>query len=379
MGEYIVNLPVNPFSNGHNPVKAAPSGMVAIGQERAAQEVQAAVLMAKRFPRDQHRAVDRILSACMRPTLAESALYAFPRGTTVVTGPSIRLAEAIAQQWGNIEAGIRELEQRDNESLVESFAWDIETNTRISKVFTVPHERHTRTGVTKLTDPRDIYEHIANAGARRLRACILGVIPGDVVEQAVKQCEVTQAGGTGGASKEVLEKLVHAFEALNVTREQIVKRLGHNLEATVSAEVVGLRKIYRSIDDGMSKPGDWFDTGAREKQETSDLGEQIRKRQAGDVTAQKQVQPAESEPEEEPEQPEGNPHDWPKMSDAGDWVDCDGEVFDRKYHAWNRETESPSVTAAGAFRKRRGAMPKPEPSESADNPPDDDNDDELPL
>lgn len=43
-----------------------------------------------------------------------------------------------------------------------------------------------------LTDSRDIYEATANFGARRMRACILGVIPGDVVDMAVNECKETQ-------------------------------------------------------------------------------------------------------------------------------------------------------------------------------------------
>ncbi|MDT1904179.1 hypothetical protein FPK34_26285, partial [Acinetobacter baumannii] len=77
------------------------------------------------------------------------------------------------------------LSSENGESTVEAFAWDVETNTRQTKVFQVPHIRYTRNGSKKLTDPRDIYELVANNGARRLRACILGVIPGDVIDDAV--------------------------------------------------------------------------------------------------------------------------------------------------------------------------------------------------
>ena len=160
--------------------------------QRAIQEVQAAMVIAKRFPRNVKDALDRILNSCTRTSLAEQALYTYSRGGTDISGPSIRLAEAVAQQWGNLQFGIRELEQRNGESTVEAFAWDLETNTRQVKVFQVPHTRYTKSkGNTALSDPRDIYELVANQGARRLRACILGVIPGDVIDEAVRQCDVT--------------------------------------------------------------------------------------------------------------------------------------------------------------------------------------------
>ena len=69
-----------------------------------------------------------------------------PRGGQSVEGPSIRLAETLAQEWGNIQYGIRELSQSNGESTVEAFAWDIQTNTRQVKVFQVPHVRYSKKG-----------------------------------------------------------------------------------------------------------------------------------------------------------------------------------------------------------------------------------------
>lgn len=248
----------NPF--GSQAVAAREgAALVAVEQSRAVAETQAALLMAKRFPRDPRLAMDRILNACTRPSLAEQSLYTYSRGGTDITGPSIRLAEALAQNWGNIQFGIRELEQRAGESTVEAFAWDVETNTRQVKVFQVKHERHTKAGGAKaLTDPRDIYELTANQGARRLRACILGVIPGDVVEEATKQCEVT-LNTKAEVTPERIEKLLSAFADFGVTREQIEKRIQRRIDAMTPAQLVQLGKIFNSLKDGMSAAGDWFE------------------------------------------------------------------------------------------------------------------------
>ena len=78
--------------------------------------------MAKQFPRDEQKAIDRILMECKRPQLAESAEYVFNRGQSEVKGASIRLAEVIARHWGNFECGVVELEQRDGESTVKAYA-----------------------------------------------------------------------------------------------------------------------------------------------------------------------------------------------------------------------------------------------------------------
>jgi hypothetical protein len=228
------------------------------GSSREIAEVQAAMVIAKKFPRDPVAAMDRIIQSCTRQSLAEGALYSYNRGGSEITGPSIRLAETLAQGWGNLQFGIRELEQRGGESTVEAFCWDLETNTRQVKLFQVPHERHTRSGKKALTDPRDIYELVANQGARRLRACILGVIPGDVTEAAQKQCEVTLAS-KADTSPEAIKKLIAAFATHGVTSEMLTKRLGNRLDAIRPAQMIQLRKIFTSLRDGMSVLSDWFE------------------------------------------------------------------------------------------------------------------------
>lgn len=250
----IVNL--NPFKESQ---QREQNALTETSAAREISEIQAAMVIAKRFPRDPVVCMDRILQACTRPTLAEGALYSYSRGGSDITGPSIRLAEAMAQLWGNIHFGIRELSQSKGESTVEAFAFDLETNTRQVKVFQVPHVRYTRSGSKKLDDPRDVYELIANQGARRLRACILGVIPGDVTETAVKQCETT-LHTTADVSPERIQAMVKAFEDnYGVTKEMLQKRIGRRVDAMTPALLIQLKKIYQSLKDDMSKPGDWFE------------------------------------------------------------------------------------------------------------------------
>lgn len=250
--------PANPFGTSAVATRSTNNAIADSSQQREISEVQGAMVIAKRFPRSPIEAMDKILQAFTRPSLAEGALYSYSKGGSDVTGPSIRTAEVLAQVWGNIQFGIRELEQRNGESTVEAFAWDIESNTRQVKVFQVRHVRFSRQGAKKLEDPRDIYELVANQGARRLRACILGVIPGDVTEAAVKQAEETLKVHAD-TTPEAQVKLVAAFEAFGVTKAQIEKKIQCRLEAIRPAQIVQMKKIYASLRDGMSAPAEWFE------------------------------------------------------------------------------------------------------------------------
>jgi len=246
-----------------SPEKSVGNEMVAT---RQAQEVQAAMIVARRFPRDVNSAFTRIMKSCERKTLAEQAMYEYARGGTKVTGPSIRLMETIAQSWGNIDSGIIELEQKNGESTMMAYAWDLETNTRQTKVFVVKHWRDTKSGGYALKESRDIYEMTANMGARRLRACIMGIIPGDIVDAAVKQCEKTMMGDNKTPLADRIREMLVVFERDHqVTQAMLETFIGCKTEAFTINDVVRLSKVYKSLADGMASREQYFEVPGSDK------------------------------------------------------------------------------------------------------------------
>jgi hypothetical protein len=239
---------------------AQPTSSTEVAMSRSMQEVQAMVIMAKKFPRDEFEATERIKRACQRKSLAETAVYSYPRGGQNVSGPSIRLAETIAKAWGNIQCGVTELSKEDGHSEMEAFAWDLETNTRVSKTFTVDHTRDTRQGKKKLTDERDIYETTANFGARRMRACILSVIPGDVVDMAVAECKKTLADDKSGVPmQDRINKMLGVFKKeFKITKEQIEEYVGRPAGSFGNEEIFLLQGVYRAVKEGQATLESYF-------------------------------------------------------------------------------------------------------------------------
>ena len=227
--------------------------------DRTVAEIQAQVFMAKQFPRNENQARARILRACQRPGLAAKAIYTYPKGGQRVTGPSIRLAEALAQAWGNLDFNTVILEQRGTESVCLSYCWDVETNTRASRSFIVPHKISTKNGERVLTDPREIYELAANQGARRLRACILSIIPGDIVDEAMAACNETLSGGNKKPLIDRLRELADRFaHYYSVPLESIERYFGYPLDAFTEMDGIALAGIYTALRDGQAKREDYF-------------------------------------------------------------------------------------------------------------------------
>lgn len=256
-------LVASPFGNRSTAV--ADTAGARQDQSRELAETQVKYLMAQQFPRDVIANTDKILNAFTRPTLAEQSQYQFSRGGSDISGPSIRAAEAMAQQWGNIEQGFRERSRGVDAkgvpfSEVEAFCVDLESRTTKRLQFIVRHWRDTKSGGYQLKDERDIYELIANQAQRRVRACILALIPGDVVDAAMQQAVVT-LNATADTSPEAVQKIIAAFDQFSVTKEHIEKRIQRRLNAITPAQVVALKRIYASLRDGMSGPEEWFEMG----------------------------------------------------------------------------------------------------------------------
>lgn len=227
---------------------------------REASEVQMAMFIAKRFPRDEVTAYQNIMKACSRSKLASEALYRYPRGGTEVVGPSINLARVLIKNWGNADSGFRVLDSTPTESTVLAYCWDLETNYRQSKTFVVKHVRETRKGSYPLTDPRDIYELVANQAARRERSCILSVIPSDIVDAAVAKCQETIRHSDSVPLQDKIRTLVVQFQKqFGVTRAQLEKYAGVSLDSFTENTVADLKGVYNTLRDGSASAGQYFD------------------------------------------------------------------------------------------------------------------------
>jgi hypothetical protein len=255
-------MSVDPTNKPAFPAKPAPiginAGAVAIESDRAIAEAQGRLTIAKRFPRDETKAFQRVVEACSRMSLAESAAYAYPRAGQTVTGPSIRLAEELARCWGNISYGITELSRGDGYSEMEAWASDDEANVRTSQKFTVRHVRDTKGGGKALSDERDVYEITANMGGRRLRARILAVLPTHIKDEAIEQCKRTLAGKTEEPLADRINKAVAYFARLGVTADKIEKRIGRQISEMTPDDLADLRAVLNSLKDGAAKIDDFF-------------------------------------------------------------------------------------------------------------------------
>lgn len=271
VGTYTPNIP---NSNGAK-FDNINQGTVAVESSRAIAEAQGKLVIAKRFPRNEVQAYAKAMQACQRPKMASTAFYAYPRGGSTISGPSIRFAEELVRCWGNIDYGIKELSRDKDKSEMQAYAWDMETNTISVQNFTNPHYREVSGRMVKLASDRDIYEINANMATRRLRARILAVLPNWFVEDCISECKKTLAGANETPLVDKVRKMVVSFEKYAVTKEMIEKRFGHTIETITQDEYLELVGIGNSLKDKQSTVVDWFEQPKQKAQINIMLDEEI--------------------------------------------------------------------------------------------------------
>ncbi len=228
-------------------------------------EVKGAIQLAREYPRNEADAFKSMRRTCERSWFADNALYGFPRGKkpdgspNIVSGASIRLIEELVRAYRNIEYGFRIMEMRDDRSLVEAFAYDVENNTRVRREFWVLHVRETKAGNFPISSPRDIYELCANMSQRRVRSCVEQMLPVDLLEEAKSICKKTMArGGDGIPFKDRVRNMVVEFGEYGISQDMIEEFLGHTIDVMIIEEMPKLKQIFRSIKDKAASREDFF-------------------------------------------------------------------------------------------------------------------------
>ncbi|MEU8525301.1 hypothetical protein AB0C77_06810 [Streptomyces sp. NPDC048629] len=252
-----MNQPV-PLPSNNAPARIGQG--TAVEQSRAAAEVQAAVVVAQQCPRNIQAAIAEMRQSCKQTTLAERAFYRYPKGGQTITGASVHLARELARCWGNVQYRLVEMRRDDEygQSEMQAFAWDVQTNSRNSSTFIVPHRRDTKDGSKQLTDMREIYELNTNNGARRVREAIFAILPPWFVEEAKELCSQTLKKGGGKPLNQRIADALRLFAEIGVTTDQIETKLGRPSEKWIEHDVAQLVVIYKSIQRGEVSMEDEF-------------------------------------------------------------------------------------------------------------------------
>lgn len=221
-------------------------------------ELDQAVVTARQYPRSIDRAMRNIITlATLSEKTATDCVYALPRAGKAIRGPSVRLAEIIAQQWGNCHVGSRivGVDLADKVIIAEGVFHDLETGMkRISQV------RRRITDKNGKLFNEDMVNVTGNAAAAiAMREAVLKGVPRGIWEEAYDRCEQVIRGDVKTLN-ERRESAIKAFAAFGVTPEQIFDYLEIEGEKDITLDHLATLTATRSaIKSGESQVEDFFD------------------------------------------------------------------------------------------------------------------------
>jgi hypothetical protein len=246
------------------PTVADPDRALALHQV----EIDTQIATAKQYPRDLALFKSRSLEmVTLSPEQAESCFYQLSRkqkdGTKkIIEGPSIRLAEIVMANWGNLRVGAKVLDEGSEFILVEAACHDLETNNAIS----VQVKRRITNSDGKRYGADMIQTTTAAAIALGMRNAIFKIIP-NVFTQHFLEIAKKTAQGPQDKFQDRVAKAIKYFADLGISEDKILEKLGIKKKTQISGDhLTTLQGIATAIKDGQTTLEAEFNGKLREPQ-----------------------------------------------------------------------------------------------------------------
>ena len=229
------------------------SAMPVTMSELMRSEIDIQIATAKRYPRSIETFRQQALSmATIDKDIAASCFYKLKRkgkegeGSTIIEGPSVRLAEIVASAWKNLRFGARVIDEDARFVTAQGMAHDLENN--VCNVIEVTRRITTRTGARYSDDMIVVTKNAACSIA--LRNAIFKTVPFAYAKQIYEAAKKT-AIGDAKTLFERRQSMTDAFTKIGVTKEQLLKFCEKpSMEDVGLAEIEELIGVFTAIKDG---------------------------------------------------------------------------------------------------------------------------------
>lgn len=246
-------------------------------------EVDMQIATAKRWPlHSSQQQIQMALAkaeafALVDSETAESCFYRLEREEkktgqkTIIEGPSIRLAEIIANSWGNLRIATRIIGNDGKFITAQGACHDLESN--VAQSVEIKRGITTSKGFTFSADMQVVTGNAAASIARR--NAILAVIPQAIFKNLYAKIKKTAIGEVSNNLEKRRANMLKTYALAGVNAETICKYLDVQSVEDIDAEmVVNLASLWNALRDGQTTIEDTFTKPASE----ASKAEQIKKK-----------------------------------------------------------------------------------------------------
>lgn len=219
-------------------------------------EIDSQIATAHAFPRSISKFMKDVMSlATVTDEVAESCIYALPRGNKTVEGPSVRLAEMVASSYGNLRTGARVIYNDGKHVTAQGITHDLEKNIMHTEevkrsILQNEYKDNKRTGkmITMNEDMQTVTGRAACAIA--YRNSIFKVVPAALIQNVMdKLKEIIR--GTAETLVVRRDKAMAYFKDLGVKDSQVFDAIGvKGLEDIDLDRLVTLRGMATALKNG---------------------------------------------------------------------------------------------------------------------------------
>lgn len=218
-------------------------------------EIDVQIATAKQFPRKVQQVLSRIKEyALVDAENAQDCFYSLKRQGKVIEGLSVRMAEILADCWGNIRTAARIIGNDGKVITAQGVCHDLETNTAVS--VEVKRRITDKDGRTYSEDMQVVTGNAACAIA--FRNAVLKIIPKAVTGKVINEIkEVAFKGGFNPVDS--YNKWADYFKKAKVTEPMLLYYLGINDRSEYDREqhqqLIG---VYNAITEGQTSVKECF-------------------------------------------------------------------------------------------------------------------------
>lgn len=240
-------------------------------------EIDMQIATAKKYPRDTAAAVRNIAEmAMLDEETAQDCFYVLHRNgangtTTTIEGLSVRMAEIIASNWGNLRVATRIIGNDGKTITAQGLCHDLQSNVAVSN-----ETKRKITDKQGRTYSEDMQVVTGNAAcAIAFRNAVLKVVPKAVLKKVIEEVR-KMALGKSIDLETARQNAIAYFAKQNVTEEQILAYLGRDSrEAITQEDVYTLRATLNAIKEGTTSIAETFGKAIEEKKATAKVMEKI--------------------------------------------------------------------------------------------------------
>lgn len=257
-------------------IQAGVTAMVEQGLRVVRIENETQQLLAIQRPRDEARIMEKSMQELqLSPDFAKTAFYSIPYknewgGITLVEGPSIKAAMALARRWGNNANGARVVDDLEDRITVEGVFIDYETNIRTLRTVSVPK----RTWSKKFQRfvglrPDRLNLAIQAAMSKATRNAVLATLPAALVTSYFNKAKGLASLDAGKRKEVIAAELMSELQWRGASKEQVTKYVEKpEVKGKKVDDLIGhLQGIVNALDDGQTTLEELFGTTAPAQQE----------------------------------------------------------------------------------------------------------------